>query len=254
MMRRGLIVGNWKMKVNRQSATQLIDSIISADIPEKNADLVVCPPYLYIPEISRHLSEAGSSLICGAQNVAAHRTGAYTGEISAIMLKEFNCKYAIVGHSECRAFLDYTNESVAKRFCLAVESDIIPILSTTETLEEREQGRAFDVIAEQLNVVIEMAGIESFRHAVLSYEPLWAIGTGKTATGEQAQEVLHFIRQLIASKSQDIADKIQILYGGSVTPENAKTLLAMPDIDGVLIGGASLNADSFLKIYSSFQK
>jgi len=252
MMRRGLVIGNWKMSVNRQSATKLIDSIISADIPNIEADLVVCPPYLYIPEVSAHLSAAGSSLICGAQNVAAHETGAYTGEISAIMLKEFNCKYAIVGHSECRAYSDYTNISVAKRFCLAAAVGIIPILSTTETLEEREQGRTFDVIAEQLSVVIDMAGIESFRNAVISYEPLWAIGTGKTATGEQAQEVHQFIRQLIADKDQGIADKIQILYGGSVKPDNAKSLLAMPDIDGVLVGGASLVADSFLKIYSSF--
>jgi len=254
MMRRGLVIGNWKMSVNRQSATKLIDSIISSDIPELDADLVVCPPYLYIPEVNTHLVAAGSSLICGAQNVAAHKTGAYTGEISAIMLKEFGCQYAIVGHSECRAFSDYTNESVATRYCLAVEAGIIHILCTSETKEEREQGRTFEVIAEQLNVVIDLAGIESFHHAVISYEPLWAIGTGDTATDEQAQEVHAFIRQLIAKKSQKVADKIQILYGGSVKPENAKNLLAMPDIDGVLVGGASLNADSFLKIYSSLQK
>jgi len=254
MMRRGLVIGNWKMSVSRQSATKLIDSILSSKIPELDADLVVCPPYLYIPEVSAHLAAAGSSLVCGAQNVAAHKTGAYTGEISAIMLKEFNCKYAIVGHSECRAFSDYTNESVAKRYCLAVEAGIIPILSTTETKEEREQGRTFEVIAEQLNVVIDLAGIESFQNAVISYEPLWAIGTGHTATDEQAQEVHAFIRQLIAKKSKQVADKIQILYGGSVKPENAKKLLAMPDIDGVLVGGASLDAASFLKIYSSLQK
>jgi len=250
-MRRGLVIGNWKMSVNRQSAIELVDAII-ANLAVTSAEVVVCPPYLYIPEVSQHIKN--TDLVIGAQNVAAHETGAYTGEISARMLKEFNCKYAIVGHSECRAYSDYTNISVAKRFCLAVAEGIIPILSTTETLAERESGKTFDVIAEQLNAVIDMAGIESFKNAVLSYEPLWAIGTGKTATGEQAQEVHGFIRQLIADKNPDIAHNIQILYGGSVKPDNVQNLLKMPDIDGVLVGGASLSADSFLKIYSSFQK
>lgn len=250
-MRRGLAIGNWKMNVDRSSAMALVNAIV-AKIPDINADLVICPPYLYIPEISEKI--ANTSIICGAQNVAAHSTGAYTGEISAAMLREFDCKYAIVGHSERRQFYADDNLAVAERFCQAISGGIIPILSTSETLEERENGTAFDVIAEQINTVIDKAGIESFMNAVISYEPLWAIGTGKTATDEQAQDVHYFIRQLIASKSQKVADKIQILYGGSVKPENAQKLLAMPDIDGVLVGGASLNADSFLKIYSSFQK
>jgi len=250
-MRRGLAIGNWKMNVDRDSALALVDAII-AGIPDINADLVICPPYLYIPEISKRI--VNSQLICGAQNVAAHSTGAYTGEISASMLNEYNCKYAIVGHSERRQYYADTNSTVADRFCQAIAGNIIPILSTSETLEERESGSTFDVIAEQINCVIDKAGIESFSNAVISYEPLWAIGTGKTASDEKAQEVHRFIRQLIASKSQEVADKIQILYGGSVKPDNAQKLLARPDIDGVLVGGASLTADSFLKIYSSFKK
>jgi triosephosphate isomerase len=250
-MRRGLAIGNWKMNVDRASAMALIDAIL-AKIPEVNADLVVCPPYLYIPDISQRI--ANTTIICGAQNVAAHETGAYTGEISTAMLKEFDCKYAIVGHSERRQYYADDNLAVAERFCQAINGGIIPILSTSETLKDRDNGTTFDIISEQINTVINKAGIESFMNAVISYEPLWAIGTGQTATDEQAQDVHYFIRQLIASKSQKVADKIQILYGGSVKSENAQKLLAMPDIDGVLVGGASLTADSFLKIYSSFQK
>ncbi len=249
-MRRGLVIGNWKMNVHQQSANQLVDDIL-VDMPDINADLVVCPPYLYIPEVSARIAD--TNLICGSQNIAAHAKGAYTGEISGSMLKEFDCQYAIVGHSEHRKYYSDDNVVVAKRYCQAIASGIVPILSTGDSLAQRKQGITFEVIAKQIEDVIDIAGIDSFHHAVISYEPLWAIGTGKTATDGQAQEVLQFIRHLIAHKDADIADKIQILYGGSVKPENAKDLLAMPDIDGVLVGGASLTADSFLKIYSSFQ-
>ncbi|SCN47017.1 Triosephosphate isomerase [methanotrophic endosymbiont of Bathymodiolus azoricus (Menez Gwen)] len=249
-MRRGLVIGNWKMNINWHSAIALVDGIV-ADMPAVNADLVVCPPYLYIPEVSARITD--TRLICGSQNIAAHAEGAYTGEISGSMLREFDCKYAIVGHSEHRKYYADDNVVVAKRYRQAIASGIVPILSTGDSLAQRKQGTTFEVVAKQIEDVIDIAGIDSFHHAVISYEPLWAIGTGRTATGEQAQEVLEFIRRLIDSKSPEIAEKIQILYGGSVKPENAKNLLAMPDIDGVLVGGASLDADSFLKIYSSFQ-
>ncbi|OQK18003.1 triose-phosphate isomerase [Methyloprofundus sedimenti] len=250
-MRRDLVVGNWKMKINQQSAQKLVDEII-AGMPDIDADLAVCPPYLYIPEVSQRL--ANTSIGLGAQNVATHLEGAYTGEISALMLKDFNCKYAIVGHSERRANYADTDVTVAQRFKQAIDADIIPILAIGELLEQREQGITFDIVAKQLNAVIDFAGIESFQHAVIAYEPVWAIGTGLTASAEQAQEVHLFIRQLLADKNQQIAENIQIIYGGSVKPQNAEALFAMPDIDGALVGGDSLNADSFLKIYSSFQK
>jgi len=193
----------------------------------------------------------GTDLALGAQNVADKASGAYTGEISAAMLSEFNCKYALVGHSERRSYYGDTNASVAARFCQAQEQGIIPVLCVGETLEQREQDKTFTVIDEQLNAVIDLAGIAAFSKAVIAYEPVWAIGTGKTASDQQAQEVHYYIRQFIAAKDQAIAEKIQILYGGSAKPENAQGLFAMPDIDGGLIGGASLDADSFLKIYRS---
>ncbi len=250
-MRRNLVVGNWKMKINHQSAQKLVDEII-AGMPVVDADIAVCPPFLYIPEVSQRL--ANTSINLGAQNVATHLEGAYTGEIAAPMLKDFNCKYAIVGHSERRANYADSDETVAQRFKQAIDADIIPILAIGELLEDREQAKTFDVVAKQLNAVVDFAGIDCFQNAVIAYEPVWAIGTGKTASAEQAQEVHLFIRKLLADKNKQIAENIQIIYGGSVKPQNAESLFAMPDIDGALVGGDSLNADSFLKIYSSFQK
>ncbi|WP_428357661.1 triose-phosphate isomerase [Methyloprofundus sp.] len=250
-MRRDIVIGNWKMKINQQSAQALVDEII-AGIPDVDADLAVCPPYLYIPEVGQRL--AGTRIGLGAQNIATHLEGAYTGEIAAPMLKEFLCKYALVGHSERRANYADTDETVAMRFQQAIDADIIPVLAIGELLEEREQGVTFDVVARQLNAVIDFSGIENFQNAIIAYEPVWAIGTGLTASAEQAQEVHLYIRQLLADKNQRIAENIQIIYGGSVKPQNAEALFAMPDIDGALVGGDSLKADSFLKIYSSFQK
>jgi triosephosphate isomerase len=230
------------------SAESLTKGIISG-LTDNNADIAVCVPYVYLPKISELVKNTALSL--GAQNVGDKASGAFTGEISAAMLSEFNCKYALVGHSERRTYYGDTDESVAERFCQAQAQNIIPVLCVGETLEQREQDQTFAVINAQLDVVINLAGIASFSAAVIAYEPVWAIGTGKTATDEQAQEVHKYIRQYIAAKDQVIADKIQILYGGSAKPDNAKGLFAMPDIDGGLIGGASLDAESFLKIYQS---
>ncbi len=247
-MRRSLVVGNWKMNGTLASAELLAKGII-AGLGENNADIAVCVPYVHLPKVSELVKD--TALALGAQNVADKSSGAYTGEVSATMLSEFNCKYALVGHSERRSYYGDSDESVAARFCQAQEQNIIPILCVGETLDQREQDQTFAVINTQLDAVINLAGIAAFDAAVIAYEPVWAIGTGKTATDEQAQEVHRYIRQYIAAKDQTIADKIQILYGGSAKPDNAKGLFAMPDIDGGLIGGASLDAESFLKIYHS---
>lgn len=247
-MRQSLVVGNWKMNGTLASAELLTKGII-AGLGANSAGIAICVPYVHLPKVSELVKN--TALAIGAQNVADKSSGAFTGEISAAMLSEFNCKYALVGHSERRSYYGDTDESVAARFCQAQEQNIIPVLCVGETLEQREQDQTFSVINAQLDAVVNLAGIAAFSAAVIAYEPVWAIGTGKTATDEQAQEVHRYIRQYIAAKDQTIADKIQILYGGSAKPDNAKGLFAMPDIDGGLIGGASLDAESFLKIYHS---
>ncbi len=247
-MRKPLVMGNWKMNGNRADAKALAGAII-AGLNAGNGDIAVCVPFVYLADMQEQLQ--GSQLLLGAQNIGDHASGAYTGETSGAMLNDFACTYALVGHSERRSYYNDTNETVADRFCQALEHNITPVLCVGETLEERESDRTFEVVDAQLNAVIEKAGIESLAKAVIAYEPVWAIGTGKVATDEQAQEVHAYIRQQIAAKDADIAEGVQILYGGSVKPGNAKALFAMDDIDGGLIGGASLDADSFLSIYQS---
>jgi triosephosphate isomerase (TIM) len=247
-MRRSLVMGNWKMNGTRSSAESLAKGIVAglgADI----ADIAICVPYVFLSDIGQIVNN--TRLALGAQNVADKPSGAYTGEVSAAMLKEFACKYALVGHSERRTFYGDTDQSVAARFCQAQEQGVIPVLCIGETLEQRKQEQTFEVITTQLDAVVGMAGIAAFSKAVIAYEPVWAIGTGLTATDEQAQEAHQFIRNYLAAKDQVVAEEIQILYGGSAKPDNAKGLFSMPDIDGGLIGGASLDAESFLKIYHS---
>jgi len=251
MMRQSLVVGNWKMNGTRASTESLAQGIVSG-LVSNSAGIAICVPYLFIPSIAELVK--GSELALGAQNVADKPSGAFTGEISAAMLSEFGCQYALVGHSERRSYYGDSDESVAARFCQAQACNIIPILCIGETLEEREQDQTFAVVNRQLDAVIDMAGIDAFNTAVLAYEPVWAIGTGKTATDEQAQEVHQHIRQYIAAKDQAIAEKLQVLYGGSAKPENAKGLFAMPDIDGCLVGEASLDDKSFVKIYQSLKE
>lgn len=248
-MRQSLIMGNWKMNGSADSAKSLCHAIMAGLKNVADAKLAVCVPYVYLPDLQT--LTANSPLAIGAQNIADHASGAYTGEISGAMLKEFACQYALVGHSERRSYYGDTDQSVAARFCEAQQQGIIPVLCIGETLDERKQNQTFNVVNRQLDAVIEQAGIAALSQAVIAYEPVWAIGTGVTASDEQAQEVHKAIRERIAAKDQAIADKIQILYGGSMKPENAKGLLAMADIDGGLIGGASLNAKSFLDIYYS---
>ncbi|MDD1621576.1 MAG: triose-phosphate isomerase [Methylococcaceae bacterium] len=247
-MRQSLIMGNWKMNGSREEGQQLAKALAEG-LGSVNQEVAVCVPFVYLSDIRTVL--AASPIALGAQNVADQASGAYTGEVSAAMLADCGVKYSLVGHSERRSYYGDSNESVAKRFVQAQKQNIIPVLCVGETLEEREQNRTFQVVEEQLDTVIDAAGIEAFANAVIAYEPVWAIGTGKTASDEQAQEVHKYIRQQIAKRSQAIADKVQILYGGSVKPDNAKGLFAMPDIDGGLVGGASLDAKGFLQICHS---
>ncbi len=247
-MRQSLVMGNWKMNGSRSEGLALANAI-AAGLKEADQGIAVCVPYVYLSDINSAIEN--TPLALGAQNVADQESGAYTGEISAAMLKECACTYALVGHSERRTCYGDTDESVATRFSQAQKEGIIPVLCIGETLEERESEQTFAVIEKQLNAVIDMAGIDALADSVIAYEPVWAIGTGKTASDDQAQEVHKYIRELIAAKNQTVADNIQILYGGSVKPGNAKAIFAMPDIDGGLIGGASLDAESFLAIYQS---
>lgn len=247
-MRQPLIMGNWKMNGSREEGVQLAKAL-AGGLNAGNQEVAVCVPFVYLSDIRGAL--VSSSIALGAQNVADQASGAYTGEISAAMLADCGCKYALVGHSERRSYYGDTNQTVASRFCQAQKQNVIPVLCVGETLEEREQDRTFQVVDEQLDAVIDAAGIEAFANAVIAYEPVWAIGTGKTASDEQAQEVHQYIRQRIADRNPAIAEKVQILYGGSVKPDNAKSLFAMPDIDGGLVGGASLDAKGFLQICHS---
>ena len=227
------------------SIRPLLQSIIEG-VNECTSEIAICPPFVYIPELAQQLAETGIKL--GAQNVSHLEKGAYTGEIAGQMLKDYACNYVIVGHSERRTLYGENDKRVAEKFMAVQANGMQPILCVGELLEERESNSTDEVIARQLDVVIEMAGIEAFRNAVIAYEPVWAIGTGKTATPEQAQEVHEFIRLRLARHNNEIADIVRILYGGSVKADNAKQLFEMADIDGGLIGGASLVAQDFISI------
>lgn len=248
-MRRTLIAGNWKMNGSLASITELMNGIKAGLSDVTNADLAVCPPAVYIPVVNELIGDANIGL--GSQNVCDQPSGAFTGELAASMLKEFNCRYAIIGHSERRSLYGESDELVAKRFAMAVESGLIPLFCIGETLDEREAGITEDVVSRQIDAVINSHGIDAIGQCVIAYEPVWAIGTGKTASPEQAQAVHAFIRGKLAAQNAEVADKVQILYGGSMNAGNAAELLSQTDIDGGLIGGASLKADDFLAIGKS---
>ena len=245
-MRQPLVAGNWKLNGNKQSITALLEGIMGGMQDVKKAEVAVCAPYIYLPQVADMLKN--TAVKYGSQNVSEFESGAYTGEIAAPMLKEFACQYAIVGHSERRSIYGETDQQVADKYIAAQKEGITPILCVGELLEERESGDTENVVARQLDAVVEAAGVESFKNAVIAYEPVWAIGTGKTASPEQAQEVHAFIRGRLAGSNADVAANVQILYGGSVKPDNAQTLFSQEDIDGGLIGGASLEAAGFLSI------
>ncbi|HEV2440995.1 MAG TPA: triose-phosphate isomerase [Steroidobacteraceae bacterium] len=248
-IRRPIVAGNWKMHGTRSENARLIEEIVSRYPADPAAECIVCPPYVYLQEVGRLLRDSAISL--GAQDVCADTHGAFTGEISATMLKDIGCHYAIVGHSERRLLYRETDQLVARKFAAAHAKALVPIFCVGEQLADRETGRTREVVASQLDAVLELCGAQTLRSAVIAYEPVWAIGTGRNATPEQAQEVHAFIRARIAAQDATIAEVTRILYGGSVKASNAAELFAMPDVDGGLIGGASLKADEFLAILAA---
>lgn len=245
-MRRKLVVGNWKMFGRLARNQALLEGVMAGVRDLRNTDCAVCAPYPYLAQAQSLLQ--GSTVAWGAQNMSNHDEGAYTGEVAAGMLIEFGCKYVILGHSERRALYHESDEIVALKFDAALKAGLKPILCVGETLEERDADITEEVVARQLDAVISRAGVKALEKAVVAYEPVWAIGTGKTASPEQAQAVHAFIRQRVAKLDSQVAQGLCILYGGSVKAANAPELFSMADIDGGLIGGASLVAEDFVAI------
>jgi triosephosphate isomerase len=245
-MRQPLVAGNWKMNGSSESIAMLLQGIVAGISEATRAEVAVCPPFVYIAEVKASLE--GTAVAWGGQDVSVHAAGAYTGEVAGAMLADFSCKYVIVGHSERRTYHAESNALVAKKYSAALASGLCPILCVGETLDEREQGVTEEVVGRQLDAVIDLCGVEALAQGVVAYEPVWAIGTGKTASPEQAQDVHAFIRQRVRGSSASVADGLRILYGGSMKPANASELMAKPDIDGGLIGGAALDAEDFLAI------
>ena len=245
------VIGNWKMHGTVESAallaSEISDYVTAAAL--QRTKVVLCPPALHIATALENI--AGSPVSVGAQDCSAEAQGAFTGDISAPMLADRGAEYVILGHSERRAYHAESDQAVAEKFTAARAAGLVPILCVGETLEEREGGITEEVVARQLDAVIAHCGIDVVGEGVIAYEPVWAIGTGKTATPEQAQEVHAFIRGRLAASSQAVADGMRILYGGSMNPKNAAELIAQADIDGGLIGGASLKADDFLAVCSA---
>jgi triosephosphate isomerase len=246
-----MVAGNWKMHGTRREVCSLVESL-KQNLGTPGADIVVFPSFIHIPQVEQLL--AGSPIAWGAQNMYLGASGAYTGEISAAMLVDYGCRYVLIGHSERRMIFQEDLSLIAEKFKSALQAGLQPILCVGETLGQREQELTEKIIQEQLQSVIDLTGIESFNQAIIAYEPVWAVGTGKTATPEQAQEVHAFIRQLIKKQSNILGNALRILYGGSVKADNAEGLFAMPDIDGGLVGGASLDAKSFLAICKAAEK
>lgn len=245
-MRKPLVAGNWKMNGSKSSVVRLLDGIKAGLSQVTNADLAVCAPAIFIHLVEEQLE--GSAIAWGGQDMSLQASGAFTGEISASMLLDFGCRFVILGHSERRTYHAEIDELVADKVEVARKAGLTPIFCIGETLGEREQGITEQVVARQLDAYINKYGIDGLGDTVIAYEPVWAIGTGKTATPDQAQDVHAFIRNRIAAKNKAVADKIRILYGGSMKPDNAAELMAKPDIDGGLIGGAALKAEDFLGI------
>lgn len=242
-MRRPLIAGNWKMH-GSVAETQALVAAVEVAGPFHHADVAVMPPFPFLATAAA----AMRTIQLGAQDASAHAAGAYTGEVSAAMLRGLGCAYVILGHSERRQYHAESDALIAAKFTAAQDAGLTPILCVGETLAQRDAGDTDAVIGAQLRAVIAVAGIAAFQQAVVAYEPVWAIGTGRTATPEQAQDAHAGLRGVVAESSASIAGSLRILYGGSVKPNNAATLFARPDIDGGLIGGASLVADDFVAI------
>jgi triosephosphate isomerase len=245
-MRQPLVAGNWKMHGTRAQNASLVRSLLDLLRPESSAEVLLCPPFVYLWETGRMLKDTDVSL--GAQSICAEAQGAFTGEVSAAMVKDVGCHYALVGHSERRQIFGESDAVVARKFVAAQSQGLVPVLCVGETLDEREGQRTAQVVSRQIDAVLSVSGVASFGRAVIAYEPVWAIGTGRNASPEQAQEVHAMIRAKLAALDGTIAGSVRILYGGSVKASNARELFAMPDIDGGLVGGASLKADEFARI------
>ena len=245
-MRTPLVAGNWKMNGSLASNQALVQALVTTLAPLSGAQYVVCAPYPYLAQVERALRE--SNIALGAQDVCQFEAGAYTGGVSGAMLAEIGCRYVIVGHSERRGVFGETDEVVALKFAAAQKSGLTPILCVGETLTERESGVTEAVVARQLDAVVKHCSVAALDKSVIAYEPVWAIGTGRTATPQQAQAVHAFIRGRIAGADRRLAEGLRLLYGGSVKGSNAAELFAMPDVDGGLIGGASLVAEEFTAI------
>ncbi|MDB5970746.1 MAG: Triosephosphate isomerase [Hydrocarboniphaga sp.] len=251
MTRQYLVAGNWKMNGSLKANAELLSGIAAQAATVADVELMVCPPSVYLDSVGRALS-AGVAL--GAQNLSEQaKPGAFTGEVHGTMLVEFGCRYVLVGHSERRALYGETDQRVAEKYQTAQTLGLIPVLCIGETLEERESGATELVLSRQLDAVLDRCGIASFQSAVVAYEPVWAIGTGKTASREQAQAAHAFLRGLLAGRDAKIAGSTRLLYGGSCRPDNAHELFSCADIDGGLIGGASLKASDFLAIAAAAQ-
>ncbi len=245
-MRQPLVAGNWKMHGLRAENADLVRGLVDLLRPEARAEVLICPPFPYLLETARLLKD--SEVALGAQSVCAEAIGAFTGEVSAAMLKDVGCRYVIVGHSERRQIYGEADALVARKFVAVQSQQLVPVLCVGETLEEREGGQTMAVVSRQLDAVLAVAGVGALGRAVIAYEPVWAIGTGRNASPEQAQEVHGMIRAKVAALDATIGGSVRILYGGSVKASNARELFAMPDIDGGLVGGASLKADEFAQI------
>ncbi len=252
-MRKNIVAGNWKCNTTVQEGIELAKAVNKAVTENGDAavDVVICPPFTHITQVVESVDTARIGV--GAQNCGAEPKGAFTGEVSAEMVKSTGAAYCILGHSERRAYYGETNEILAKKVTRVLDNGLIPVFCVGEVLEERESGKLFDVIKAQMTDGVFALSADEFKKVVIAYEPVWAIGTGKVATPDQAQEMHHFIRSLIAEKyGKEIAESTSILYGGSCKPSNAKEIFANPDVDGGLIGGAALNAEDFLGIINAF--
>ncbi|MBI9053377.1 MAG: triose-phosphate isomerase [Bacteroidales bacterium] len=250
-MRKNIVAGNWKMNKNFPEGIELIKDILEQSKNVDKAELIVSPPYIFLSEAASLLSN--STIGLAAQNCSNQESGAYTGEISSSMINSVGANHVILGHSERRAYYGETDELINQKIKLCIANSLKPIVCCGEVLQERENEEHFTVVAKQLKGMFENVSPEEFKNVIIAYEPVWAIGTGKTASPEQAQEIHEFIRETIKnSYGSELANNLSILYGGSCKPSNAKEIFAKPDVDGGLIGGAALNANDFIAIAQSF--
>ncbi|MCC7410395.1 MAG: triose-phosphate isomerase [Gammaproteobacteria bacterium] len=245
-MRIPLVAGNWKMNGDRRGVARLLDELLASRVADGAADVMVFPPYPYLPLVSERL--AGTRIGWGAQNIADQDGGAFTGEVSGAMLRDWGCSGVLVGHSERRRIYAETDAVVAEKYAAARRAGLAAVICVGESLEERDGGRTLEVVRRQVEAVFARNTDDDFSTATFAYEPVWAIGTGRTATPEQAQEVHAFVRGLLDARAAGLGGRVRIVYGGSVTAGNAAQLFAMPDVDGGLVGGASLKADQFAAI------